>query len=120
MTIYDRIKAVRKAIGLSQEELAHKCGYADRSMIARIESGQVDLPLSKVEVFARALNVSAAFLAGYEEKQAQRDRIIKYAENITDMIEKFNRLDEVDANRINERIDTMLEDQKYVDREKAK
>lgn len=73
LDIYMRIKSIRRSMKMSQEELAHLCGYADRSMVARIEAGMIDLPLSKVELFAKALNVTPAYLAGYEENQNRLD-----------------------------------------------
>lgn len=62
MTMYDRIKKLRLEQNLSQEDLAHKVGYKGRSMIARIESGQVDISQSKVKAFATALNTSVDYL----------------------------------------------------------
>lgn len=62
MTMYDRIKKLRLEQDLSQEDLAHKVGYKGRSMIARIESGQVDISQSKVKAFAAALNTSVDYL----------------------------------------------------------
>lgn len=73
MTIYDRIRMLRMNKGMSQDELAKRCGYEGRSMISRVESGRVDLPLSKVDLFAKALGVSPAYLAGYEDNQAELD-----------------------------------------------
>jgi len=73
MTIYERIKILREDRKLSQTELADKCGYSSRQMISRIESGIVDLPLSKVNAIADALDVSAAYLAGYSEGQEMLD-----------------------------------------------
>lgn len=62
MTMYDRIKKLRLESGMSQEDLAFKVGYKGRSMIARIESGQVDISQSKVKAFANALNTSVDYL----------------------------------------------------------
>ena len=61
MTIYERIRMLRESMGMSQEELAHKCGYTGRSMISRIEAGQVDLQVSKLVLIAAALGVDAVF-----------------------------------------------------------
>lgn len=58
LDLYKNIKITRMKKGLSQEELALKTGYTDRSSIAKIESGKIDLPISKVEVFAKALGVT--------------------------------------------------------------
>jgi len=62
MTMYDRIKQLRLEQNMSQEDLAFKVGYKGRSMIARIESGQVDISQSKVKAFANALNTSIDYL----------------------------------------------------------
>lgn len=65
--IYKNIRALRQALRLTQGELAKKTGYSDKSMIARIENGKVDLPLSKVDAFAKALHVAPSDLMGWEE-----------------------------------------------------
>ena len=109
MNIYDRIKILRKNAGLSQDELAHKCGYKDKSMISRIEAGDVDIPFSKVSVFATALNVDDAYLAGFTENQEFLDRALL----LSDLIDKAYQLDDVDSARIAERIDMLLEQEKY-------
>ena len=64
LLLYKNIKSRRQDLGMSQTELAKKCGYTDRSSIAKIESGKVDLPQSKIKTFADALGVSAADLMG--------------------------------------------------------
>lgn len=68
LDLYKNIKKYRNQNEMSQLELARKTGYNDRSSIAKIESGTVDLPLEKVELFARALGVSSAVLLGWEEE----------------------------------------------------
>lgn len=50
-----RIKERRIALGLSQTELARRAGYADKSGISKIESGDRDLVPAKIERFAEAL-----------------------------------------------------------------
>ncbi len=67
MTMYDRIKELRTKKGLSQQELARLTGYQDRSSIAKIESGNVDLPQSKIIAFSNVLGVTPAQLMGLEE-----------------------------------------------------
>lgn len=61
-TIYDRIKNLRNNFGWSQEELAKKVGYAEKTSIAKIEAGKVDLPQSKIIAFAKALNTTTTYL----------------------------------------------------------
>ena len=56
MTVGERIKQRRLELGLSQDELAKKVGYKSRSSINKIELSR-DLPLKKVELMAKALNL---------------------------------------------------------------
>jgi len=69
METYQNIRSLRIKCGMSQEELAKKTGYTDRSSIAKIEAGKVDLSESKISLFAKALNVSPSFLMGLEEDE---------------------------------------------------
>lgn len=64
LELYRNIKKYRKELKMSQEELAKKTGYTDRSSIAKIEKGMVDLPQSKILLFAEALNVTPGELMG--------------------------------------------------------
>lgn len=66
-TIYKKIKRLRSEKGLSQGELADLTGYTSRSSIAKIESGEVDLPQSKIQLFAKALGTTPQYLLGLEE-----------------------------------------------------
>lgn len=67
METHENIKLLREKNGLSQEELAAKVGYKDRSSIAKIEAGLVDLSQSKIASFAAALHVSPAQLMGISD-----------------------------------------------------
>lgn len=67
MEIHEMIKTLREQRGLSQESLALKVGYKDRSSIAKVEAGLVDLSQSKIAAFADALGVSPANLLGWDE-----------------------------------------------------
>lgn len=78
-------------------------------MISRVEAGKIDLPLSKVEIFASALNVTPEYLFGVAEDQDRLDRVSMYLE----LFNKIKMLDETDRLRIAERVDTMLEAEKY-------
>ena len=67
-TIGDKIFDRRTALNMSQDELAQKVGYKDRSSIAKIESGERDIRQKKLIEFAKALNTTPQWLMGYEEK----------------------------------------------------
>lgn len=65
--LYLNIKERRRILGLTQTDLAKKLGYADKSMIAKIESGKIDLPQSKIIEFSNALGVSPSDLMGWTD-----------------------------------------------------
>lgn len=67
LVLYKNIKARRTELKMTQTELAHKVGYSEKSSIAKIESGAVDLPLSKVKEIAKALDCSASTLMGWDD-----------------------------------------------------
>lgn len=58
LELYEKIKQKRIEKGWSQSDLARLTGYSDKSMIAKIEAGKVDLPQSKIRAFANALGCS--------------------------------------------------------------
>lgn len=64
-----KIKNLREQLGLSQTELALKVGYKDKTSIAKIEAGKVDLPQSKILAFANALQTTTSYLFGDIEEQ---------------------------------------------------
>lgn len=75
LNLYKNIKARRIALGMSQDELAQKTGYKDRTSISKIEAGKVDLTQSKVKAFANALETTTSELMGdtVPEGRAGRD-----------------------------------------------
>ncbi len=77
MHIGEKIKTQRIKLGWSQRELAERMGYKNHSNIARIESGAIDLPQSRVGQFADVLGVSHAYLLGLvsEEVSLMNDRL---------------------------------------------
>ena len=67
MTIGERIKAARLKKGYSQTELAELLGYKSRSSINKIEKEGRDIPRSSIVKFAEILDVTPAYLMGWEE-----------------------------------------------------
>ena len=61
-TMYERIRDLRVALNMSQDDLAKAMGYSDRSMITKIEGGKVDLSQSKVIAFAKVLGSTPRYL----------------------------------------------------------
>lgn len=67
MTTGKRIRELRKSLKMSQDELAKRTGYTDRSSIAKIEADRCELTESRIKVFAEALNTTPAYILGLEE-----------------------------------------------------
>ena len=101
LELYENIRDRRIELKMTQDELARRAGYSDRSAIAKIESGKVDLPQSKIETFAGILNVSPAYLMGWTDEKpiinskmekliticsglndAGQDKVINYASDL--------------------------------------
>ena len=119
LKLYENIKNRRLELGLTQTQLADKLGYADKSMIAKIEKGSIDLPQSKILAFANALNLSPGDLMGWEDSSSsasdQTDTLFieKYGQPVYDAAMTFAALDDIDQGRITERMGMLLEDDKY-------
>lgn len=79
LELYKNIKTKRLEKGWSQEELAKKVGYSDKSMIAKIESGKVDISQTKIAIFAKALDCTPSDLMGFDEPGTEEEEFIKRA-----------------------------------------
>ena len=71
LKLYENIRELRKLNSWTQEELATRMGYTDRSMIAKIESGKVDISQSKILEFAKIFGVEPGYLMGWEDESGQ-------------------------------------------------
>ena len=67
LALYKNIKARRLEVKMSQDRLAELTGYKDRSSIAKIEKGEVDLAESKIREFAKALKITPQELMGWDD-----------------------------------------------------
>lgn len=95
MRVGEKIRVRRIQNGLSMQELAERLGYANKSSVARIESGEIDPPQSKVVKFAEALGTSVADLMGWldeeNEKPAVQGELSEYEKT---MLEVFRLIPE--------------------------
>lgn len=101
LDLYKNIKKRRQELGLNQTELAQKTGYADKSMIAKIEAGKVDLTQSKIIDFSKALEIPAIDLMGLDnshEKEISaasivRSQLVNNDHRLLELIEIYGKLD---------------------------
>lgn len=82
LELYKNIKRLREEKGMSQDSLAKLTGYTDRSSIAKIEKGQVDLQQSKIELFARALGTTSQELMGWADPGGETDSEYQLFQNL--------------------------------------
>lgn len=73
----ERIKNRRLALGMSQDELAQKCGYKSRSSINKIENNAGKVPMRKIQVLAKALNTNPDYLMGWNDDDSDETDIEK-------------------------------------------
>lgn len=123
MEWFERIKILRKQRGWSQDTLAQKAGYTDRSMISKIEKGVVDLQRSQLIRFAEIFDVSPSWLLGdggvqqykddngvlilrVKEAKLSEDSIID--DDIEDLIAKYQQLDDEGKEMMHERLDSLI------------
>ena len=108
MEFHKIIRSRRIALKMTQQELAQKLGYKSTSTIAKIESGENDIPQAKLVAFAEALNTTPADLMGFKNvKPVQGESvntvtctISKDKPQLEKMIKKRDKLDEKDLNRV--------------------
>lgn len=98
--LYENIKMFRKKARMTQEELAKKTGYSDRSSIAKIEKGEVDLSQSKIKLFANALGTTPSVLMGWvsEDQSKKNDQLAELIVRLrrdVDLLETFIALSEL-------------------------
>lgn len=72
MTTGEIIRTLREKQGMTQTELAARLGYTDRSSIAKIETGKVDLTQSKLQQLMEIFRVPIHTLLGLEPLPATR------------------------------------------------
>lgn len=115
MSIGERIKARRIEMGLTQSELAKKLGYTDRASVSRVESGQIDLPQSRIVKFAEALRVSPSYIMGWDQEPEDLGALA--AEVLRDpvllqLVQEFRTLDAADRLTVSTLVSSLAQKKK--------
>ena len=74
MTIGKRIKATREALNLTQEDVAKKVGVAIQTIYKYENEIVTNIPLSKLEKIAEALQTTPAYLMGWSDKPQNENK----------------------------------------------
>ena len=81
MEVGKRIRARRKALGISQQELAEAVGYTQKGMISQIENGKVNMSMDKAIAIADYLGMKPHELLKETKERAELDQIIEEIQN---------------------------------------
>ena len=108
MELCKNIRARRIALKMTQQELAQKVGYKSTSTIAKIESGENDIPHARLAAFAVALNSTPVELLGLKTVTPEQDTltnivpctISKGKPQLKEIIRKLDSLSVKDLNRV--------------------
>ena len=117
MEFHKIIRSRRIALKMTQQELAQKLGYKSTSTIAKIESGENDIPQAKLAAFAVALNSTLADLMGLNNVTPVHNlpentvtcTISEGKPQLEEMIRKLDSLSEKDLNRVISVIKPLIE-----------
>ena len=82
MTVGEKIREARLKKGYTQTELAELLGYKSRSSINKIEVEGRDIPRSSVIKFAKALDVTPAYLMGWEDEPKPKQSLYDRFDNL--------------------------------------
>lgn len=105
-----RIRALREFNKLSQTELAIKVGYKDKTSIAKIEAGKVDLPQSKIFAFAKNLGTTPSYILGDNEFPNHVEEKHSFInDNDKTILDKYRQLNDEGKQRLLERADELIE-----------
>ena len=107
----ENLKRIRMSKGMSQDELAKKLGYVNRSSINKIEVGRSDMPRSKIEEAARVLGVSPLEL--FKNEPLDRDTVIdtEIDEELRQLEDQFGLLTEKNKMKLSVYLQALIDSQ---------
>ena len=109
LDLYKNIRKYRIEQKMTQDELARRTGYTDRSSIAKIERGDVDLPQSKIMLIAKALGVSAGTLMG----NSGVEPTITLRPDESNLLGNYNLLNDNGKDKAQEYVEDLSDNPKY-------
>lgn len=99
MTMGDRIKERRKAMGFTQEEFGKKLGV-QKSAVAKWENGRVEnLKRTTILRMSNILDCDPSYLMGYEDEEDQKIRELLSRMSYEEKLELLNYMEYLIAKR---------------------
>ncbi len=129
-TFQHRFIEAMRIRGLRQVDVAERSGL-DKAQISQYKNGKYEPMQDALYKLANALNVNVAWLMGHdvpmevnrnqlEEKVAACELLERcYGSKAYELVELFTKLDDIDRVKVVERINTLLEDDKYKKKESS-
>ena len=108
LDLYKNIKKYRLENKMSQAELAKLAGYTDRSSIAKIENGDVDLPQSKILLLAKALGVDPGALMGNTGLSVR-----ELSPDESALLDDYQKLNDIGKDKAREYVSDLSDNRKY-------
>lgn len=116
MIVGQRIKLRRIELNMTQDELAEKLGYANRSAVAKLESRN-DIPAKRLAKIAEVLQIEPQKLLGIEKldfnpqtsKLATLTHILMDDKEMVEFLDKFYSADEIKRKAILSAMNMMLD-----------
>ena len=103
MSIGERIRSRRLELRMTQDELAKKAGYKNRSSINKIENDGRNLSQGKIKAIADALDTTPSYIMGWKEKVKQLEPPISNkieTQCIARILEAMHDMEESDLDKI--------------------
>ena len=118
LDLYKNIKKYRLLNGMTQARLAELTDYTDRSSIAKIERGDVDLPQSKILLFAEALGVIPGTLMGNDGVSPAAGSVILSPDQ-EELLAYYDKLNASGKQKVREYASDLTEQKKYIEPESS-
>lgn len=113
MNIGERIKARRKELGLSVDEVAKKLNK-NRATVYRYESNDIEnLPVNILEPLAIALNTTPANLMGWDEEIKNNSQDNNLSKEETILLNNYNKLNDLGKRKLIDYSDDLTTNIRY-------
>lgn len=113
MAFYQILDEIMEEQGLNIPAVSRKCGLSDGTIRSIMTRKQEGVALGVAFKISDGLGVSLERLNGMPDPEPQTKKSPPITDEDKDLLDKYHKLDVFDRGRVIERIDTLLESDKY-------